>query len=155
MQATDVQNEAPQRIGIANTGSVQRPAASNGGAVAQEVRVDNAAQQKSGVSNAYADEQNIELENSSVTVPASGKGVPAGGTSGQVLTKNSDEDYDAKWEDPSAGGMPALGNGLYLDADGRLAVDVVNAVESDNTRPITSAAVAVSVGNIEVLLSTI
>ena len=29
--------------------------------------------------------------------------VPAGGTDGQVLTKESDDDYDAEWEDPDEG----------------------------------------------------
>jgi hypothetical protein len=33
-----------------------------------------------------------------------GVGVPEGGTTGQVLTKNSDEDYDASWETPQSGG---------------------------------------------------
>lgn len=31
-----------------------------------------------------------------------GEGIPEGGTTGQVLTKNSDSDGDASWEDPSA-----------------------------------------------------
>lgn len=31
-------------------------------------------------------------------------GVPLGGTTGQVLTKKSDEDGDADWEDPAGGG---------------------------------------------------
>jgi len=33
-----------------------------------------------------------------------GQGVPAGGTTGQVLKKNSDTDYDADWSDESGGG---------------------------------------------------
>ena len=32
-----------------------------------------------------------------------GRGVPPGGTDGQVLTKESDDDYDTKWEDAPAG----------------------------------------------------
>ena len=32
-----------------------------------------------------------------------GSSVPSGGTTGQVLTKDSDMDYDASWEDPSGG----------------------------------------------------
>lgn len=31
-------------------------------------------------------------------------GIPAGGTTGQVLTKDSDADYDASWQDPQGGG---------------------------------------------------
>lgn len=36
-----------------------------------------------------------------------GEGLPAGGTTGQVLTKSSDTDYDAEWEDPQAGEVDA------------------------------------------------
>lgn len=35
---------------------------------------------------------------------SSGQGVPTGGTSGQVLTKNSNTDFDASWITPSGGG---------------------------------------------------
>jgi len=38
-----------------------------------------------------------------LTAAASG-GLPAGGTTGQVLTKNSASDYDAGWATPSGGG---------------------------------------------------
>lgn len=34
----------------------------------------------------------------------SGHGIPAGGTTDQVLTKNSDADYDVSWKDPQGGG---------------------------------------------------
>lgn len=47
-----------------------------------------------------------------------------------------------------------IGHGLKVE-DGVLSVDVVNAVEQDNTRPITSAAVHVTVGNIEAILKSI
>ena len=30
-----------------------------------------------------------------------GEGFPSGGTSGQILVKQSDEDYDADWENPT------------------------------------------------------
>lgn len=33
-----------------------------------------------------------------------GEGVPAGGATGQVLTKASDADYDTEWHDPTGGG---------------------------------------------------
>lgn len=39
--------------------------------------------------------------------------------------------------------------------DGVLSVNTAKAVEEDNTLPITSAAVATTVGNIEILLKTI
>ena len=45
-------------------------------------------------------------------------------------------------------------NSLILK-DGILSVNTADAAEPDNTLPITSAAVASSIGNIEVLLSTI
>lgn len=56
----------------------------------------------------------------------------------------------------SAGGGETykIGHGLKVE-NGTLSVDVVNAVEKDNTRPITSAAVHVTVGNIEALMKTI
>lgn len=41
-------------------------------------------------------------------VPA-GEGIPPGGTTGQVLTKKSDEDYDAEWQDPQGGGGGGTG----------------------------------------------
>lgn len=48
-----------------------------------------------------------------------------------------------------------LGHALVWDAAGRLAVDVADEPEADNTRPITSAAVQTALGNIDVLLKTI
>ena len=61
-----------------------------------------------------------------------GEGVPAGGATGQVLTKNSGDDYDTFWRTPSteyyvdinytqAGtGVFAGGTALSVDADSRL-----------------------------------
>lgn len=53
------------------------------------------------------------------------------------------------------GGMNyIIGDGLKLE--GRtLSVDTANAVEKDNTKPVSSAAVYTTVGNIEALLETI
>ena len=34
----------------------------------------------------------------------SDRGIPAGGTAGQVLTKKTKKDYDVEWQDPSGGG---------------------------------------------------
>lgn len=45
-------------------------------------------------------------------VPA-GEGIPPGGTTGQVLTKKSDEDYDAEWKDPQGGGGGTGEDGGY------------------------------------------
>lgn len=49
-----------------------------------------------------------------------------------------------------------IGNGLILDAKtNTLAVNTANAVEQDNTKPITSSAVYAVVGNINALLATL
>lgn len=52
-------------------------------------------------------------------------------------------------------GLVRVGENLKISADGVLSVDTATAVEEDNTRPITSAAVQTTVGNIEILLKTI
>lgn len=52
-------------------------------------------------------------------------------------------------------GIIRVGENLKINADGVLSVDTATAVEEDNTRPVTSAAVQTTVGNIEVLLKTI
>lgn len=36
--------------------------------------------------------------------PPAGQGIPAGGTTGQVLKKHSNEDYDVEWADETGGG---------------------------------------------------
>lgn len=49
-----------------------------------------------------------------------------------------------------------IGSGLILDVKtNTLAVDTADAVERDNTKPITSAGVYLEIGNINVLLATI
>lgn len=49
-----------------------------------------------------------------------------------------------------------IGSGLTLDPNtNTLSVDTADAVEQDNTKPITSAAVFVEVGNIEALLAAL
>ena len=54
------------------------------------------------------------------------------------------------------GGGYTIGDGLKLDAEtNTLSVDTANAVEKDNTKPVTSAAVYTEVGNINALLATI
>ncbi len=59
------------------------------------------------------------------------RGLPPGGLTGDLLAKSSDANYAAEWITPA------------------------NAVEKDNTRPITAAAVYTEVGNINALLATI
>lgn len=60
-----------------------------------------------------------------------GGNVPIGGNAGDLLAKQSSTNYDTEWITPAT------------------------AVEADNTRPITSAAVYTTVGNINALLATI
>lgn len=56
----------------------------------------------------------------------------------------------------SGGGGYTIGPGLKLDAEtNTLSVDTADAVEKDNTKPVTSAAVYTEVGNINALLATI
>lgn len=52
-------------------------------------------------------------------------------------------------------GLVKVGENLLISNDGKLSVDTANAVEQDNTKPITSAAVHTEVGNINALLETI
>lgn len=46
-----------------------------------------------------------------------------------------------------------LGAGLTISEDGKLIVDTTDTVEEDNTKPVTSGAVYVVLGNVETLLS--
>lgn len=82
--------------------------------------------------------------------------VPPAGNPGQVLTKTEQGNI---WTYPSGGGGGGgytIGAGLRLDPESNiLSVDTADAVEQDNTRPVTSAAVFTTVGNIDALLATI
>ena len=63
---------------------------------------------------------------------------------------------EARSSGGSGGGGYTIGDGLKLDADtNTLSVDTADAVEEDNTKPVTSAAVYTEVGNINALLATI
>jgi hypothetical protein len=68
----------------------------------------------------------VILESASAPGPA-GVGVPAGGTDGQVLAKQSASDYDTDWEDPTGGGGGAPTDATYLvtTAHGDLTAEVV------------------------------
>lgn len=52
-------------------------------------------------------------------------------------------------------GLVRIGKNLTITKDGVLSVDTADAVEKDNTKPVTSAAVHVEIGNIEVLLAAL
>lgn len=63
---------------------------------------------------------------------------------------------EARSSGGGAGGGYTIGDGLKLDAaTNTLSVDTAAAVEKDNTKPVTSAAVYTEVGNINALLATI
>lgn len=63
---------------------------------------------------------------------------------------------EARQSGGGSGGGYTIGDGLKLDADtNTLSVDTAAAVEKDNTKPVTSAAVYTEVGNINALLATI
>lgn len=47
------------------------------------------------------------------------------------------------------------GENISISEDGKISVLTADSAYSDNTRPITSAAVATQIGNIEILLNTI
>lgn len=57
---------------------------------------------------------------------------------------------------PTGGGAVPykIGDGLKV-VNSTLMVDTADAVEEDNTRPVTSAAVYVEIGNIEALLAAL
>ena len=77
-----------------------------------------------------------------------------------LQTYNKGNLVDAINEARSSGGSGGvgytIGEGLKLDAaTNTLSVDTAEAVEKDNTKPVTSAAVYTEVGNINALLATI
>ena len=76
-----------------------------------------------------------------------------------LKTYNKDTLVAAINEARSSGGTGGgynIGSGLKLDAaTNTLSVDTAEAVEKDNTKPVTSAAVYTEVGNINALLATI
>jgi len=116
----------------------------------------------------------IKADFGSVSIVGTGGGVPKGGTTGQIIRKLSDEDYDAGWVDfpdvvtsvngqtgnieiqglPSGGN---IGDILIKGISGSNAywTPPANSVEQDNTLPITAAAVYTEVGNIHALLEII
>ena len=56
--------------------------------------------------------------------------------------------------DAELGGVKVVGGGLKVEGN-VLSVDTAQRVEEDNTRPVTSAAVYVEIGNIEALLAAL
>lgn len=83
------------------------------------------------------------------------------GTRVTITDKNGPKSFDVlNGKDGGSGGGGGgeyvIGDGLKLDEEtNTLSVDTATSVEEDNTKPITSAAVFVTVGNIETILGTI
>ena len=82
----------------------------------------------------------VNDESSTVTVTSpgpqgatgpTGEGVPAGGTTGQVLKKNSDTDYDTSWQAPGA--APTAAQVVFTPAGNLAADDVQEALEELDT----------------------
>lgn len=74
-------------------------------------------------------------------------------TDAQTMPVGIDPETGRLFTQPGAGGYE-IGDGLKV-VEGKLKVDTADAVQKDNTRPVTSAAVFTEVGNIEVLLANI
>lgn len=62
---------------------------------------------------------------------------------------------DCEWNDVKNKPFETIDNNTLISEEGVLKVNVASKAEGDNTRPITSAAVHVIVGNIETLLELI
>lgn len=71
-----------------------------------------------------------------------------------VIELNSNSDYVLPPATAETLGGIKVGDNLKISG-GVLSVDTTDTVEADNTKPVTSGAVQVVVGNIDVLLGTI
>lgn len=71
-----------------------------------------------------------------------------------VIELNSNSDYVLPPATAETLGGIKVGDNLKISG-GVLSVDTSDTVEADNTKPVTSGAVQVVVGNIDVLLGTI
>lgn len=67
-----------------------------------------------------------------------GVGVPIGGTTGQVLAKNSNSNYDTEWVDP------AVGSGTVTT----VSVTTANGISGTVANPTTTPAISLNLGNI-------
>ncbi len=75
-----------------------------------------------------------------------GEGVPVGGTTGQVLVKSSNSDFDTEWDDVEGVGSPVASDVTSTPSGNLAAVNVqtaLNELQSDiDTRALTSALTA-------------
>ena len=80
---------------------------------------------------------------------------PTPGANGLWMLWNPDTgEYEESDIPLPEGSGYAIGDGLKI-VDGRLTVDTATEVEEDNTKPVTSGAVYVQLGNVEALLENI
>ena len=77
------------------------------------------------------------------------------GSSYEFTVTNGSGSGDVPIASETVAGIVRVGENLRISVDGTLSVDTAAAVEQDNTRPITAAAVYTEVGNINALLETI
>lgn len=113
--------------------------------------------QRAGTVSAWTYDDELERTTAELLIPVAERAKP----SDYVYTPTEVETVEGvkKWveeriaEIEGTGGLQ-VGHGLKV-VDGTLEVDAAQAVEADNTLPITSAAVYVEVGNIEALLATV
>lgn len=70
-----------------------------------------------------------------------------------MALEETNESLEMELEEGGSGGGIGyqIGSGLKVEG-GILSVDTADQVEEDNTRPVTSAAVFMEIGNIEALL---
>lgn len=80
----------------------------------------------------------VEVSTPGVPGPI-GVGVPAGGTTGQVLKKDSDDDYDTSWQAPGA--APNANQVAFTPAGNLSADDVQEAIEELDTEKASTASV--------------
>lgn len=80
--------------------------------------------------------------------------IPVDGESGLITVIERGETILRPATRTTLGGI-IVGDDLQITQSGVLSVTKANAVEQDNTRPITSAAVFTEIGNIDALLQTI
>lgn len=114
--------------------------------------------------HASVDEDTIEadLGDSTVLGDPTGKYIPIPSIAkeGQTIVVEAVDENGrpTKWKAtdfPKSGVSFTTDKTLKLSADNVLSVNTTNDAEKDNTLPITSAGVAATVGNIEIILKTI
>jgi hypothetical protein len=102
--------------------------------------------------NIQLNEANIVLANLNGALPTAKGGVPTGGTTGQVLQKNSNSNYDVSWVTPSGGSSNTPVTLLTRTVSAKdtfnidlsawyLTYDLIR-IEIYNTAPVTDGAIA-------------